>query len=129
MILENSTSDLLKVMGENWMLVLVGALIALILGCLIGYLVGNTSLRSKVTADIDGLERDMQIHKAVLDSVGIGMAVYGNNGAIFALTYEDTWPWFSCTDTLQVATLRLMDLLYMTMLAVTYEVHCKYLVI
>ncbi len=71
-------------MGENWMLVLVGALIALILGCLIGYLVGNTSLRSKVTADIDGLERDMQIHKAVLDSVGIGMAVYGNNGAIFA---------------------------------------------
>lgn len=84
MILENSTSDLLKVMGENWMLVLVGALIALILGCLIGYLVGNTSLRSKVTADIDGLERDMQIHKAVLDSVGIGMAVYGNNGAIFA---------------------------------------------
>ncbi len=71
-------------MGENWMLVLVGALIALVLGCLVGYLIGNTSLRSKVTADMDGLERDMQIHKAVLDSVGIGMAVYGNDGAIFA---------------------------------------------
>ena len=71
-------------MGENWMLVLVGALIALVLGCLVGYLIGNTSLRSKVTADMDGLERDMQIHKAVLDSVGIGMAVYGNEGAIFA---------------------------------------------
>ena len=84
MILENSTSDLLRVMGENWMLVLVGALIALVLGCLVGYLIGNTSLRSKVTADMDGLERDMQIHKAVLDSVGIGMAVYGNEGAIFA---------------------------------------------
>ena len=84
MILENSTSDLLRVMGENWMLVLVGALIALVLGCLAGYLIGNTSLRSKVTADMDGLERDMQIHKAVLDSVGIGMAVYGNEGAIFA---------------------------------------------
>ena len=33
---------------------------------------------------MDGLERDMQIHKAVLDSVGIGMAVYDNKGAIFA---------------------------------------------
>ena len=71
-------------MGENWMLVLVGVLLVLVLGCLIGYLVGNTSLRGKVTANMDGLERDMQIHKAVLDSVGIGMAVYDNKGAIFA---------------------------------------------
>lgn len=66
------------------MLVLVGVLVALVLGCLIGYLVGNTSLRGKVTADMDGLERDMLIHKAVLDSVGIGMAVYDKTGAIFA---------------------------------------------
>lgn len=66
------------------MLVLVGVLLVLVLGCLIGYLVGNTSLRGKVTANMDGLERDMQIHKAVLDSVGIGMAVYDNKGAIFA---------------------------------------------
>lgn len=66
------------------MLVLVGVLFALVLGCLIGYLIGNVSLRSKVTANMDGLERDMQIHKAVLDSVGIGMAVYDNKGAIFA---------------------------------------------
>ena len=71
-------------LGENWMLVVVGVLFALVLGCLIGYLVGNTSLRSKVSANMDGLERDMQIHKAVLDSVGIGMAVYDNKGAIFA---------------------------------------------
>ena len=66
------------------MLVLVGALVMLILGCLIGYFVGNTSLRGKVTSDIDALQRDMQIHKAVLDSVGIGMAVYDKSGAIFA---------------------------------------------
>ena len=83
-MIEPSTSDLLTVLGENWMLVLVGVLVALILGCLIGYLIGNTSLRGKVTANMDGLERDMMIHKAVLDSVGIGMAVYDNTGAIFA---------------------------------------------
>ena len=74
----------MKVMGENWMLVLVGALVVLVLGCFIGYFVGNISLRGKVTSDIDSLQRDMQIHKAVLDSVGIGMAVYDNSGAIFA---------------------------------------------
>ena len=83
-MIEPSTSDLLTVLGENWMLVLVGVLFALVLGCLIGYLIGNTSLRGKVTANMDGLERDMMIHKAVLDSVGIGMAVYDNTGAIFA---------------------------------------------
>lgn len=74
----------MKAIGENWMLVLVGALVALVIGCLIGYFIGNTSLRGKVTSDIDGLQRDMQIHKAVLDSVGIGMAVYDKSGAIFA---------------------------------------------
>ena len=74
----------MTILGENWMLVVVGVLFALVLGCLIGYLIGNTSLRSKVTANMDGLERDMRIHKAVLDSVGIGMAVYDNKGAIFA---------------------------------------------
>ncbi|MBR3082155.1 MAG: hypothetical protein IKH06_04795 [Clostridiales bacterium] len=84
MRLQSATSDLMTVLGENWMLVVVGVLFALVLGCLIGYLIGNTSLRSKVTANMDGLERDMQIHKAVLDSVGIGMAVYDNKGAIFA---------------------------------------------
>lgn len=84
MRLQLSTNDLIKVLGENWILVLVGALVMLILGCLIGYFVGNTSLRGKVTSDIDALQRDMQIHKAVLDSVGIGMAVYDKSGAIFA---------------------------------------------
>ena len=71
-------------LSENWILVLLGALIVLVLGCVIGYLVGNTSLRSKVTAGIDGLERDKQIQKAVLDNVGIGIAVYDKTGAIFA---------------------------------------------
>ena len=77
-------SDFISVLGENWLLVLIGVLIVLVFGCLIGYFVGNTSLRSKVTAGIDGLEREKQIQKAVLDNVGIGIAVYDKTGAIFA---------------------------------------------
>ena len=83
MILQLATSDFLTVLGENWVLVLLGVLIALMIGCLGGYLIGNTSLRTKVTADMDGLERDKEIHKAVLDNVGIGIAVYDQTGAIF----------------------------------------------
>ena len=77
-------SEFISVLGENWLLVLIGVLIVLVFGCLIGYFVGNTSLRSKVTAGIDGLEREKQIQKAVLDNVGIGIAVYDKTGAIFA---------------------------------------------
>ena len=77
-------SEFISVLGENWLLVLVGVLIVLVFGCLIGYLVGNTSLKSKVTAGIDELERDKQIQKAVLDNVGIGIAVYDKTGAIYA---------------------------------------------
>ena len=73
----------MTVLGENWILVLVGVLLALVIGCLIGFLIGNTSLRGKVTANMDSLERDKQIHNAVLDNVGIGIAVYDQNGAIF----------------------------------------------
>lgn len=73
----------MTVLSENWILVLVGVLLVLMIGCLIGYLIGNTSLRGKVTAGIDGLERDKQIQKAVLDNVGIGIAVYDKSGAIF----------------------------------------------
>lgn len=78
-----ATSDFMTVLSENWILVLVGVLLVLMIGCLIGYLIGNTSLRGKVTAGIDGLERDKQIQKAVLDNVGIGIAVYDKSGAIF----------------------------------------------
>ena len=77
------TSDFLKVIGENWMIALIGALIMLFIGCLLGYLIGNTSLKGKVNTSIDVIEREKQIQKAVLDNVGIGIAVYDNTGAIF----------------------------------------------
>ena len=83
MKIELVTSDFLTVLGENWILVAVGVLVALLVGCLVGYLIGNTSLQGRVTAGIDVLERDKQIQTAVLDNVGIGIAVYDNTGAIF----------------------------------------------
>ena len=77
------TSDFLTVIGENWIIALIGALIMLFIGCLLGYIIGNTSLKGKVNAGIDSIEREKQIQKAVLDNVGIGIAVYDNTGAIF----------------------------------------------
>lgn len=68
---------------QNPVLIAVLALILILMGIMIGYLIGNTTLRSKVTENIDSLERDRLIHKAVLDSVGLGIAVYDSNGAIF----------------------------------------------
>lgn len=68
---------------QNPVLIAVLALILILIGIMIGYLIGNTTLRSKVTENIDSLERDKLIHKAVLDSVGLGIAVYDSNGAIF----------------------------------------------
>ena len=68
---------------KNPILLVVLALILILLGVMAGYLVGNTTLRSTVTGNIDNLERDKLIQKAVLDSVGLGIAVYDSKGALF----------------------------------------------
>lgn len=78
-----ASSEFLKVIGENWLIALIGALVVLFVGCLLGYIIGNVSLKGKVNAGIDAIEREKQIQKAVLDNVGIGIAVYDNTGAIF----------------------------------------------
>lgn len=68
---------------KNPVILVVLALILILIGVLAGYLIGNTSLRSKVQGNIDNLERDKQIQKAVLDNVGLGIAVYDSKGALF----------------------------------------------
>ena len=68
---------------RNPVLLVVLALILILLGVLAGYLIGNTTLRSSVTGNIDNLERDKLIQKAVLDTVGLGIAVYDSKGALF----------------------------------------------
>ena len=68
---------------QNPVVIAVLAVILVLLGILIGYLIGNTTLQSKVSGDMDSLERDKIIQKAVLDTVGLGIAVYDSNGALF----------------------------------------------
>ena len=68
---------------QNPVVIAVCAVILVLLGILIGYLIGNTTLQSKVTGDMDNLERDKIIQKAVLDTVGLGIAVYDSKGALF----------------------------------------------
>lgn len=68
---------------QNPVVIAVLAVILVLLGILIGYLIGNTTLQSKVSGDMDNLERDKLIQKAVLDTVGLGIAVYNSKGALF----------------------------------------------
>lgn len=68
---------------KNPVILVVLALILILLGVIAGYLIGNTTLRSSVTGNIDNLERDKMIQKAVLDTVGLGIAVYDSKGALF----------------------------------------------
>lgn len=68
---------------QNPVIILVLALILLLLGIMAGYLIGNTTLRKSVTGSINSLERDKLIQKAVLDTVGLGIAVYDSQGALF----------------------------------------------
>ena len=68
---------------QNPVVIAVLAFILVLLGVLIGYLIGNTTLQSKVSGNMDNLERDKLIQKAVLDTVGLGIAVYDSKGALF----------------------------------------------
>ncbi len=83
MILGNSLLTTLEQAFKNPVVLVVLALILILLGILTGYLIGNTSLQAKVTGNINSLERDNLIQRAVLDTVGLGIAVYDSKGALF----------------------------------------------
>ena len=83
MILHYLAVSILEQAFKNPVILVVLGLILILLGILAGYLIGNTTLQSKVTGNIDNLERDKVIQKAVLDTVGLGIAVYDSKGALF----------------------------------------------
>ena len=68
---------------KNPIVLVVLALILILVGVLAGYLIGNTTLQSRVSGNINNLERDKVLQKAVLDTVGLGIAVYDSKGALF----------------------------------------------
>ena len=77
------SSSIFETALQNPVILLVLALILILVGVIAGYLIGNTTLRSAVSGNIDNLERDKHIQKAVLDTVGLGIAVYDSKGALF----------------------------------------------
>ncbi len=83
MILGIIISSFIEQALRNPVVLVVLALILILLGILAGYLIGNTTLQAKVTGNIDNLERDKVLQKAVLDTVGLGIAVYDSKGALF----------------------------------------------
>ncbi len=83
MILDFSALSLFDQIFKNPIIIVVLALILILLGVLAGYLIGNTTLQKSVTGNISNLERDKMIQKAVLDTVGLGIAVYDSQGALF----------------------------------------------
>ena len=83
MILGIIISSFIDQVLRNPVVLVVLALILILLGILAGYLIGNTTLQTKVTGNIDNLERDKVLQKAVLDTVGLGIAVYDSKGALF----------------------------------------------
>ena len=77
------TLSIIDQIFKNPVIIVVLALILILLGVLAGYLIGNTTLQKSVSGNISNLERDKLIQKAVLDTVGLGIAVYDSNGALF----------------------------------------------
>ncbi len=83
MILGIITFTLIEQAFKNPIVIVVLALILILIGILLGYLIGNTTLQKSVTESVNNLERDKVIQKAVLDTVGLGIAVYDSKGALF----------------------------------------------
>ena len=78
------TSDFLPVISQNLLIVIVAGLILVLLGICAGYFIGNTSLRNDVTKKLDQSVKEGLVHKQVIDSVDLGVIVYGKDGIIYA---------------------------------------------
>ncbi|MBO4459455.1 MAG: hypothetical protein J5778_02220 [Clostridiales bacterium] len=68
----------------NLPLAIVIALILVVAGVAMGYIVGNTSLRKKVTEEYSKIAGRDLVKKSVLEEVGLGVIVYDNSGMVYA---------------------------------------------
>ena len=92
------TSDFLKVISENLLIVIVCALILVLVGIITGYVIGNTSLRKFVQKKLDDKEREVIVQKQILNNVGLGVIVYAKSGIIYANKMIEQLPGFLRTD-------------------------------
>ena len=63
---------------------IVIALLLVMAGVAMGYIVGNTSLRRKVTEEYSKIAGRDLVKKSVLEEVGLGVIVYDDNGMVYA---------------------------------------------
>jgi len=92
------TSDFLKVISENILIVVVCALILVLVGMITGYAIGNTSLRKFVQKKLDDKEKEVIVQKQILNNVGLGVMVYTKAGIIYANKVIEQLPGFVKTN-------------------------------
>ena len=68
----------------NLPLAIVIALLLVMAGVAMGYIVGNTSLRKKVTEEYSKIAGRDLVKKSVLEEVGLGVIVYDISGLVYA---------------------------------------------
>jgi len=78
----------------NLPLTIVIALLLVMAGVAMGYIVGNTSLRKKVTEEYSKIAGRDLVKKSVLEEVGLGVIVYDDNGMVYANTEVFELPGF-----------------------------------
>lgn len=88
------TSDFLQVLSENILIVVVSALILVLVGIIVGYVIGNNSLRKFVQKKLEDKEKEVIVQKQILDNVGLGVIVYDRSGIIYANKVVEQLPGF-----------------------------------
>jgi len=92
------TSDLLPVLSENLFICIVFGLILILVGIITGYIIGNTSLRTKVEKAIEDYEKERRktlVQRQIIENVGLGVIVYDQtNGVLYANAAIEKLPGF-----------------------------------
>lgn len=91
------TPDFLQSLSENIPIVVVSGLILVLVGIIVGYIIGNTSLRTKVEKAIKDFEEERRksiVQAQILENVGLGVIVYDHNGPLFANKTIEKLPGF-----------------------------------
>ena len=78
------TSDFFQVLSENIFVVVILGLILMLVGTIVGYAIGNISLRNEVLKKISEAEKPSLVQKHILNNIGLGVIVYDKNGFLYS---------------------------------------------
>ncbi|MCR5060832.1 MAG: hypothetical protein K6A80_07375 [Saccharofermentans sp.] len=88
------SSDFIKVLTENIIIVIIAGLIVALVGVIIGYLIGNTSLRGEVERKLNEEKKSGLVQRQIIDNVGLGVIVYYKSFIIYANKTIEQLPGF-----------------------------------